>query len=300
MNKIMECVPNFSEGRDQDKIDRIVNPLRQAEDVLVLDTAPDEDHNRLVVTMIGTPAALKDAMLEAMEAAIEVIDMEEHEGGHPRLGAVDVVPFTPVRNVEMEECVRTSQELAEAAADRFNLPIYLYEEAATTPARENLADIRRGEYEGFKEKIKKPEWEPDYGPQKLHETAGAAVVGARMPLVAFNVNLATNDVEIAQEIARNVRHSNGGLRFCKAIGLNLEDRDMVQVSMNMTDYTRTSLYQSFEMIKFEAERYGVEIAGSELIGLLPAQALFDVADYYLGLEDFSPDQIMENRLLEEL
>lgn len=300
MNKIMECVPNFSEGRDQEKIDRIVAPLREAEDVLVLDTAPDEDHNRLVVTMIGTPAALKESMLEAMAAAIEVIDMEEHEGGHPRMGAIDVVPFTPVRNVEMEECVKISRELAEAAGDKFDLPIYLYEEAATTKERENLADIRRGEYEGFKEKIKKPEWEPDYGPQKLHETAGATVVGARMPLVAFNVNLATDDLEIAQEIARNVRHSNGGLRFCKAIGLKLEDRDMVQVSMNMTDYTRTSLYQSFEMIKFEAERYGVEVAGSELIGLLPAEALFDVADYYLGLEDFSPDQIMENRLLEEL
>ncbi len=300
MNKIMECVPNFSEGRDQEKIDRIVAPLKQAEDVLVLDTAPDEDHNRLVVTMIGSPEALKESMLEAMAEAIEVIDMEEHEGGHPRMGAVDVVPFTPVRNVEMEECVQTSKELAEAAAEEFDLPIYLYEEAATTPERENLADIRRGEYEGFKEKINKPEWEPDYGPQKLHESAGATVVGARMPLVAFNVNLATNNVEIAKDIARNVRHSNGGLRFCKAIGLNLEDKDMVQVSMNMTDYTRTSLYQSFEMIRFEAERYGVEIAGSELIGLLPAQALFDVADYYLGLEDFSPDQIMENRLLEEL
>ncbi len=300
MKRIMECVPNFSEGRDPDRIERIEKPLRDADDVLVLDSAPDEDHNRLVVTVIGKPEALKSAVLEAMDAAIAEINMEEHSGGHPRMGAVDVVPFTPVRNVEMEECVQISRELAEAAADKFDLPVYLYEEAATTTKRENLADIRRGEYEGFKEKIDEPEWEPDYGPQKLHETAGATVVGARMPLVAFNVNLAADDVEIAKEIARKVRHSGGGLRFCKAIGLNLEDKDMVQVSMNMTDYTQTSLYQSFEMIKFEAERYGVEIAGSELIGLLPAQALFDVADYYLGLDDFSPEQIMENRLLEEL
>lgn len=300
MNRIMECVPNFSEGRDQKKIEHIVSPLQEAEDVLVLDTAPDADHNRLVVTMIGAPEALQKAMLEAMSAAIEVIDMEEHEGGHPRMGAVDVVPFTPVKNVEMADCVQISKELAEAAAEKFDLPIYLYEETATTPARENLADIRRGEYEGFKEKINKPEWKPDFGPQKLHETAGATVVGARMPLVAFNVNLDTEDVEIAREIARKVRHSSGGLRFCKAIGLELEEKNMVQVSMNMTDYTQTSLYQSFEMIKFEAERYGIQIAGSELIGLLPAQALLDVADYYLGLDDFTPDQIMENQLLEEL
>ncbi len=300
MKKIMECVPNFSEGRDQEKIDRIVRPLEEAEDIMVLDTAPDEDHNRLVVTMIGTPKALKEGMLEAMEEAIEVIDMEEHSGGHPRMGAVDVVPFTPVRNVKMEECVQTANELASRAAEKFDLPIYLYEEAAKSPERENLAHIRKGEYEGFKEKIKEPEWEPDYGPRKLHESAGATVIGARMPLVAFNVNLDTEDVEIAKEIARRVRHSSGGLRYCKAIGLELEEKGMVQVSMNMTDYTKTGLYQSFEMIKFEAERYGVDIAGSELIGLLPSQALFDVAEYYLGLDDFSPDQIMENRLLEEL
>ncbi|SDM22483.1 glutamate formimidoyltransferase [Halarsenatibacter silvermanii] len=300
MKRIMECVPNFSEGRDPDRIERIEKPLRDADDVLVLDSAPDEDHNRLVVTMIGKPEALKSAMLKAMEAAIAEINMEEHSGGHPRMGAVDVVPFTPVRNVEMEECVQAANELASRAAEKLDLPIYLYEEAATSSERENLAHIRKGEYEGFEEKIKKPEWEPDYGPQRLHETAGATVIGARMPLVAFNVNLDTKEVEIAKEIARKVRHSGGGLRFCKAIGLSLEDKDMVQVSMNMTDYTQTSLYQSFEMIKFEAERYGVEIAGSELIGLLPAQALFDVADYYLGLDDFSPGQIMENRLLEEL
>ncbi len=300
MEKIMECVPNFSEGRDEEKIEKILSPLWETEGVLVLDSAPDEDHNRLVVTMIGSPNALKKAMLKAMDAAIEVIDMEEHSGGHPRMGAVDVVPFTPVRNVEMDDCVETAKELAAAAAEEFELPIYLYEEAATAPGRKNLEDIRRGEYEGFKDKINKPEWEPDYGPQKLHATAGATVVGARMPLVAFNVNLKTDDLEIASEIARQVRHSSGGLRFCKAIGLELEEKNMVQVSMNMTDYTKTALYQSFEMIKFEAERYGVEIAGSELIGLLPAQALFDTAEYYLGLEDFSSDQILENRLLEEL
>jgi glutamate formiminotransferase len=268
--------------------------------VKLLDYSADKDHNRLVVTMIGSPEGLKKSVLEAMELAIDLIDMTEHEGEHPRMGAVDVVPFTPVRDVEMEEAVELSNQVAKEAAEKFELPIYLYEDAATTPERENLADIRRGEFEGFADKIKQPEWEPDYGPAKLHPTAGATVVGARMPLVAFNVNLDTDDLEIANAIARKVRHSGGGLRYCKAIGVELSERGIVQVSMNMTDYTKTALYQSFEMIKFEAERYGVNVIGSELIGLLPAQALFDVADHYLGLEDFSDDQVMENRLLEDL
>lgn len=300
MSKILECIPNFSEGRDQEKIERIVEPFRNNKDVKLLDYSADKDHNRLVVTAIGSPSGLKGSVLEAMKVAIEVIDMNTHKGEHPRMGAVDVVPFTPVRNVTMEEAVELAREVAGEAAERFGLPVYLYEEAATAPARKNLAKIRKGQFEGFKEKIKDPEWKPDFGPAELHPTAGVTAVGARMPLVAFNINLDTDNIEIANAIARKVRHSSGGLRYCKAIGIDLKERGIVQVSMNMTNYTKTSLYQTFEMVKFEARRYGVNIVGSELIGLLPAQALFDVAEYYLRLENFSPEQIMENRLLEEL
>lgn len=300
MAKILECIPNFSEGRDKEKIEKIVRPFKKTEGVKLLDYSADKDHNRLVVTMIGNPSSLKTSALEAMEIAVDVIDMNNHQGEHPRMGAVDVVPFTPVRNVEMEEAVELAREVAEQVAKKLELPIYMYEEAASCSQRKNLADIRRGEYEGFAEKIKKDEWKPDYGPAKLHSTAGATVIGARMPLVAFNINLDTDDLEIANNIARKIRHSSGGLRYCKAIGIDLSERGIVQVSMNMIDYTNTSLYQVFEMVKFEARRYGVNLIGSELIGLLPAQALFDVADYYLKMEDFSQDQIMENRLLEDL
>jgi len=300
MAELFECIPNFSEGRDQEKIEKIVEPFKKTEGVKLLDYSADKDHNRLVVTLLGSADVLKKSVHEAIGNAVELIDMNEHKGEHPRMGAVDVVPFTPVKNVEMEDAVKLANEVAKKAAEAYDLPIYLYEEAATTEERKNLADIRRGEYEGFSEKIQKPEWKPDFGPQKLHPTAGATVVGARMPLVAFNVNLDTENLEIANKIARKVRHSSGGLRFVKAIGIDLAEKNIVQVSMNMTDYTQTSLYQAFEMIKFEAKRYGVNIIGSELIGLLPAQALFDVAEYYLGLEDFEGEQIMENRLLEDI
>jgi glutamate formiminotransferase len=300
MAKILECIPNFSEGRDEEKIEKIVDPFKQTDGVKLLDYSADKDHNRLVVTMIGSPEGLKKSMLEAVEIAVDLIDMNEHTGEHPRMGAVDVVPFTPIKNVTMEEAVELSKKVAEEVAKKLDLPIYLYEDAAMTPERENLADIRRGEYEAMEEKVQKPEWKPDYGPAEVHPTAGATVIGARMPLVAFNVNLDTDDLDLANDIARKIRHSGGGLRYCKAIGIDLSERGIVQVSMNMTNYTKTSLYQTFEMIKFEANRYGVNITGSELIGLLPAQALVDVAEYYLGVEDFSPEQIMENRLLEDL
>ncbi len=298
--QILECIPNFSEGRDKRKIEKIVNPFRITDGVKLLDYSADEDHNRLVVTAIGGPEGLKNAVLKASEIAIDLIDMTEHKGEHPRMGAVDVVPFTPVKNIDMKEAVDLANEVAKLLAENYDLPIYLYEEAATTSERKNLAKIRKGEFEGFSKKIKKDKWKPDYGNAKLHPTAGATVVGARMPLVAFNINLDTDDLEIADKIARKIRHSSGGLRYCKAIGIDLKDKGIVQVSMNMTNYTKTSLYQSFEMVKFEAKRYGVNIIGSELIGLLPAQALYDVAEYYLKLDDFSANQIMENRLLEDL
>lgn len=298
MKRILECVPNFSEGRDLAKIERILDTLRGKEGVKLLDYSRDEDHNRVVVTVVGEPEPLKNAIIEAIGVAVKEIDMNVHKGQHPRMGATDVVPFIPVKNVSMAEAIEISKEVAKEVAERYNLPIYLYERSASNPDRENLAKIRKGEYEGFKEKIKQPEWKPDFGPQELHPTAGATVVGARMPLVAFNVNLNTSNMDIANSIAKNIRFMNGGLRYCKAIGIELKERGIVQVSMNMTDYTKTALYRAFEMIKFEAQRYGVTIAGSEVIGLTPMEALIDTAVYYMGIENFSMNQILETRIME--
>ncbi len=298
VKKIIECVPNFSEGRDLEKIEKIVNPFRAKDGVKLLDYKRDEDHNRVVVTVVGEPEAVKNAMLEAMGVAIEVIDMTKQKGQHPRMGAIDVVPFIPISNVSMTEAVELAKELAKEASEKYNLPIFLYEKAASSPHRENLAAIRKGEFEGMNDKMKQSEWGPDYGPESIHPTAGVTAVGARMPLVAFNVNLSTNDLEIANKIAKSVRFMGGGLRYCKAIGIELKDRGIVQVSMNMTDYTKTALYRSFELVKIEAKRYGVHIVGSEIIGLLPMEALIDTAVYYLGVEDFSMEQILENRMME--
>ncbi|GAB6084961.1 glutamate formimidoyltransferase [Alkaliphilus crotonatoxidans] len=298
MKKIVQCVPNFSEGRDLEKIEKIIEPFRGRDQVKLLDYSRDEDHNRLVVTLVGEPEALKSAVLEAMGRAIEVIDMTKHQGQHPRMGAIDVVPFIPVKNVSMTEAVALAKELAKEAAEKYQLPIFLYEKAASTPDRENLAKVRKGEFEGMAEKLKEPQWQPDFGPKSPHPTAGVTAVGARMPLVAFNVNLATDNLEIANHIARNVRHISGGLRYCKAIGIDLKERGIVQVSMNMTDYTKTALYRAFELIKIEAKRYGVNVVGSEIIGLLPMEALIDTAVYYLGVESFSMEQVLETRIME--
>jgi len=298
MNKIVECVPNFSEGRDLNKIEKILDSFRAKEGVKLLDYKRDEDHNRVVVTVVGEPQAVKTATIEAIGSATQLIDLTKHKGQHPRMGATDVVPFIPIKNMSMTEAVELAKEAAKEVSEKYKLPVFLYEKAASNPQRENLASIRKGEFEGMAEKIKLPEWKPDYGEAVIHPTAGAVVIGARMPLVAFNVNLNTNSMDIANKIARNVRFLNGGLRYCKAIGIELKDRGIVQVSMNMTDYTKTALYRSFELIRIEAARYGVTIAGSEIIGLLPMEALIDTAVYYLGVEDFSMDQILENRLME--
>jgi len=300
VKKLVETVPNFSEGRDQKKIDAIVKPFQEIKDVKLLDASADKDHNRLVVTAIGTPEAVEKAIYNSTKIAIDEIDMENHEGEHPRMGAVDVIPFTPVKNIEMEETKELANRVAQQLAKDFNLPIFMYEESASNDKRKNLAKIRKGQYEGMKEKIKEPEWKPDHGPSEIHSTAGVTAVGARMPLVAFNINLDTDNKEIADKIARKIRHSGGGLRYCKAIGIDLKDKGIAQVSMNMTNYKGTSLYQVMEMVKFEAERFGVNIIGSELIGLLPSEALFNVAEYYLKLDDFGLDQVIENRLLEDL
>ena len=300
MTKILESVPNYSVGKDEEVIEKIVRPFKDHEDVKLLDYSADPDHNRLVVTNVGDPDGLFEATLETIGLAVDLIDMNEHRGEHPRMGAVDVIPFTPVRNVTMDEAIELANRLARAAAEEFDLPIYLYEKAATCPERENLEVIRKGEFEDFPEKIEKDDWSPDYGPAKVHPTAGVTAIGARKPLVAFNVNLKTDELDVADRIARKVRHSSGGLRHCKAMGVDLEEDGLVQVSMNMTDYTRTSLQQAFELIRVEAERYGVNIAESEIIGLVPADALMNVAEHYLRINDFSSDQVIENRLLEDL
>lgn len=296
--KLIECVPNFSEGRDLDRIERIVQPFRSKDGVKLLDYQRDHDHNRMVVTVVGEPEALRGAVIEAVGTAVEQIDMTSHQGQHPRMGAVDVIPFIPIRNVTMEEAVDFSKRVGQEIADRYNLPIFLYEASASSAARRNLATVRKGQFEGMTEKLKQPEWHPDFGPGHIHPTAGVTAVGARMPLVAYNVNLATDDLDIANSIALKVRHISGGLRFCKAIGVELKARGIVQVSMNMTDYTKTALYRAFELVRIEARRYGVNVVGSEIVGLVPMEALIDTAVYYMGIENFSMEQVLEARLME--
>ncbi len=298
MNKIIECVPNFSEGRDLSKVEKIVDSFRGKEGVKLLDYSSDKDHNRMVVTIVGEPMAVKEAVLEAIGTAVDIINLAQHEGQHPRMGAVDVVPFIPVKNVTIEEAIDISKDVAQEVALRYDLPVFLYEKSATASHRENLAAVRKGEFEGLTEKMKSPEWQSDFGPKTPHPTAGAVAIGARAFLIAYNVNLNTTNLEIADKIAKKVRFLGGGLRFCKAMGVDLKEKNMVQVSMNLTDYTKTAIYQAVEMIRFEAARYGVIIAGSELIGLVPMSALVDTAAYYLGLENFSIQQVLESHLME--
>lgn len=299
MNRIIECVPNFSEGRDLQKIDQIISPFRGKQGVKLLDYSNDEDHNRLVVTVVGEPEPLRDAVLEAIGIAVKLIDLNHHTGQHPRMGAVDVVPFIPIKNVTMEEAIALSKEIGAEVGKRYNLPVFLYEKSASAPHRENLAAVRKGEFEGMAEKIKLPEWRPDFGPAERHATAGTVAIGARMPLVAYNINLNTPNLDIAHDIAKKIRFIGGGLRYCKAMGVELKDRGITQVSINMTDYTRTALYRAFELTRVEARRYGVSIVGSEIIGLVPMEALIDTASYYLGLENFSMQQVLEARIMEE-
>ena len=268
----MECVPNFSEGRDLAKIEKIVDKFRAKAGVKLLDYSNDEDHNRLVVTVVGEPEALKDALLEAIGQAVELIDLTKHSGQHPRMGAVDVVPFIPIRGCTMDEAI---------AAPSGSSGILCNVTVAVSYTHLTL-----------------PEWKPDFGPAERHPSAGTVAIGARMPLVAYNVNLGTANLEIASSIAKKIRFIGGGLRYCKAMGVELKERGIVQVSINMTDYTRTALYRAFELVRIEARRYGVPVVGSEIIGLVPMEALIDTASYYLGLEDFSMDQVLEARIME--
>ncbi len=296
MKRIVECVPNFSEGRDLEKVEKIVQAFRAKENVKLLDYSTDKDHNRCVVTVVGEPEALKEAMIEAIGNAVGLIDMTKHEGQHPRMGAVDVVPFIPIRNVTIEEADKLAKEVAKEASEKYGLPFFLYEKSASASHRENLATIRKGQFEGMAEKMTDDMWKPDFGPSTIHPTAGVTAIGARMPLVAFNINLGTSDLSVADKIAKQVRHLGGGFRFVKAMGVELEERKIVQVSMNLTDYTKSAVYRVFETVKMEAQRYGVNVVGSEVIGLVPMQALIDCAEYYLRIENFSMDQVLETRL----
>lgn len=297
MAKLVEFVPNFSEGRDKEKVEKIVDAARKIKDLKILDYSSDEDHNRSVVTIIGSPEAVTQAAIDMAKVAISLIDMRTHEGAHPRFGAVDVVPFTPVADVTMEECVAIANTVGKAYGE-MGIPVYLYEDACTKEDRRNLASVRKGQYEGFFEKIKDPNWVPDYGPATMNEISGCSAVGARAALVAFNVNLDTDRFEVADAIAKKIRHIGGGLRFVKAMGVKLEERNQVQVSMNLVNYEKSAVYQAFEMIKMEARRYGVNVVGSEVIGTVPMRSLLMAAEYYLQIENFDMNQILEKRLLD--
>ncbi|MDR1765771.1 MAG: glutamate formimidoyltransferase [Lachnospiraceae bacterium] len=296
MNPLMECVPNYSEGRDLVKIEKILDVFRGKDGVKLLDYSSDSNHNRTVVTVVGEPGALGDAVVESVGRALELIDMTKHEGQHPRMGAVDVIPFIPIRGCTMADADSIARETARRAAGRFGQPFFLYEESASAPHRKNLADIRKGQFEGMAAKMADPAWKPDFGPGSVHPTGGVTAIGARPPLIAFNVNLDTDRLDVAVNIAKAVRHIGGGLRCCKAMGVILEERGVAQVSINMTDYTQTAVYRIFEMVKMEARRYGAGVLGCEIVGLVPMQALLDCAAYYLQLEGFDGTQVLENRM----
>jgi glutamate formiminotransferase / 5-formyltetrahydrofolate cyclo-ligase len=299
MQKIIECVPNFSEGRDQDKIRQIADAAGNVEGVRLLDVASDTDHNRTVLTFVGPPEGVAEAAFRVTQAAVELIDMESHKGEHPRMGAMDVVPFIPISGATMQEAVELAKGVGARIAEELSVPVYLYSAAATTPARKRLPDVRKGEYEGLKEGITGPERKPDYGEARMHPTAGATAVGARPPLIAFNVNLGTRELPVAKEIGKAVRESSGGLVNVQGMGVDLAAEGLVQVSMNLLDYTKTPIYRAYELVRIEAERYGVPIVGSEIVGLLPLDALVGAAEYYLKLKGFKREQVLEVRLLEE-
>jgi glutamate formiminotransferase / 5-formyltetrahydrofolate cyclo-ligase len=293
---IIECIPNVSEGRRADVVEGIAGAIRGTVGVRLLDHSSDPSHNRSVFTMAGDAKPLVTAVLALYDRALGAIDLRQHTGEHPRLGAVDVVPFVPIEGVTMEDCVRLAKEVAAEVARRFAVPVYLYEEASSNPLRKNLEDIRRGEFEGLAAKMASDGWAPDYGPAAPHPSAGATVIGARMPLIAYNINLNTDRLDVAKKIAAAIRHSSGGFRYVKAAGFKLEDRNVAQVSMNLTNYHKTPIFRVFELVKREAARYGVSILESEIVGLVPASALIDAAAYYLQLERFSDQQVLESRL----
>jgi glutamate formiminotransferase/formiminotetrahydrofolate cyclodeaminase len=297
MKRLVECVPNFSEGRDTAKVDAIVAAMREVPGVFLLDRESDADHNRSVITLAGEPEAVAEAALRGVGKAAELIDLTKHSGAHPRMGATDVVPFTPIEGVTIEDCVALAKKVGREIWVRYSIPVYFYEAAAQRPERTNLENIRKGQFEGLREEVlRNPDRAPDVGEPRLHPTAGAVVVGARKFLIAYNINLNTPDLDIAKKIGKNIRFSNGGLRYVKAMGVDLRARNLAQVSINLTDFEQTPIHRVFEMVKREAERYGVTIVGSEIVGLIPKRAIELTSDFYLQLENFSPAQVLENRL----
>jgi glutamate formiminotransferase/formiminotetrahydrofolate cyclodeaminase len=298
---IVECVPNFSEGQRKDVVDAIAAALTRYAGVALLDSEMDSAHNRCVISVAGEPNALARGVVEAVGKAAELIDLRKHRGEHPRMGATDVIPFIPISGVTIDECVQLSLKVGEEISSRYQIPIYLYEQSARIAARQDLAYVRRGEFEGIRDEIRSnPERKPDFGPSEVHPTAGTTAVGARFPLIAYNIYLNTSDLKIARAIARAIRFSTGGLRYVKALGFEIKERNQVQVSMNLTNFEATPVFRVFEMVAREAERYGVAIGSSEIVGLVPQMALNACADFYLRLENFSSNQILENRLMEAL
>jgi glutamate formiminotransferase len=293
---IIESIPNVSEGRRPEVVDALVAAVSGTPGVRLLDRSSDASHNRSVLTLVGDAPSLKAATLALVEAAVNAIDLRTHKGEHPRVGAVDVVPFVPIEGVTMADCVALAKEVGAEVASRFGVPVYLYEEASDDPLRKNLEDIRRGEFEGLRAKMASSVWTPDFGPAAPHPSAGATVIGARMPLIAYNINLATDRLDVARKIAAAIRHSSGGLRYVKAMGVKLEDRNLAQVSINLTNYEKTPMFRVFEMVRREAERYGVNVLESEVVGLIPSAALLSAAEFYLQLDRFSGEQILENKL----
>jgi glutamate formiminotransferase len=299
MRTIIECVPNISEGRDRAAIDAIAAAVRGVTGVRLLDVSSDPSHNRSVLTFVGDAGAVRSGVLALFEAALSRIDLRAHRGEHPRMGAVDVVPFIPIRGSSVEQCVALSREVGAEVAQRFGVPVFLYEDSASAEGRRNLADVRKGQFEGFAEKMKHPLWKADFGPAQPHPSAGAVAMGARAFLIAYNVNLGTRELAVADRIAKAIRHLSGGFRYVKAMGVELAERGIVQVSINMTNYKKTPLHRVFECVRSEAERHGVPIVGSEIVGLTPAEALYMAAEHYLRLERFSAEQVLETKLLEE-
>jgi glutamate formiminotransferase len=292
MAKIVECVPNISEGRRPEVVQACIEPVRNTKGVKLLDFSSDKDHNRSVITFAGTPEGCVEAAFGLAQKAVELINLNEHQGGHPRMGAVDVIPFVPVGGVDMNECVALAKQLAERMWNELKVPIFLYEAAAGAPHRRNLAEVRKGEYEGMAAKMKLPEWKPDFG-EAPHPTAGVTAVGGRNFLVAYNINLNTDNLKLGKKIVACIREAKGGLVNVKAMALLLEDRKQVQISMNLTNPFDTPMYRVFELVKLEAERYGVGIGGSEVVGLVPLEALVKVLDHYLRFEDFKSSQVVE-------
>lgn len=296
MPALIECVPNISEGRRLDVVTAIVDAVKATPGLKWLDQTSDPDHNRSVLTFLGEPAVLVEAIRTLYREVSKHIDLTSHEGGHPRMGAVDVVPFIPIADCTMADCVALAKQVGELVATEFGVPVVLYEEAAAAPHRKNLADVRKGQFEGLTEKLAKPEWTPDFGPAAPHASLGATAIGAREALIAYNVYLNTSDLKVANEIAKAVRGSSGGLAHVKGMGLYTEERNQVQVSMNLVNYRKNPIYRVFELIKVEARRWGVSVVGSEIVGLVPQDALLETAAYYLQVEGYNPAMVLENKI----